>query len=463
MNVGEHKFEFTSQAKRNIFITIAVGFVLLLLGMFILSKNGLTDPDAHHSYGKETEHKEDVVSEHGKGEAMEVGEHHEGHEAAMGEEHHGEAHGEGHHEHEAPHWTIRVIKGIWLNNIFFTGIALIGVFFVAFNYIAWAGWSALIKRIPEAFGYFLPVGGALTLIIFLLFHHQLFHWTHEHVDEIIEGKRGFLNIPFFLVRMIAYFVLWILVWVVLRRNSLNEDISPAGDLKNYNNSVVWSGFFLVVFGITSSTSAWDWVMSIDAHFYSTMFGWYVFASWFVSGLAMITLFVVYLREKGLLPQVTQSHLHDLGKYMFAFSIFWTYIWFAQFLLIYYANIPEESIYFIERLKRDAYSPFFFFNLFINFIFPFLVLMTRESKRQGIILKVVCVAILLGHWLDFYLMMTPPLLGKYGGFDSMFFLVELGLTMIYSGVFVFLVFFGLSKASLVAKNHPMLQESLHHHI
>ena len=461
MNVVEQKFEFTGQAKKNIFIIIAVGFVLLLIGMFILSKNGLQDPDAHHGYG--TEHKENM---HHEGAEIAKGESHHGEHAAVAEEeHHGEeAHGEeGHHGHEAPHWTLRIIKGIWHNNVFFTGLALIGVFFVAFNYIAWAGWSAAIKRVPEAFGYFLPVGGVVMLLMFILFHHELFPWTHEHVDEIIEGKKGFLNVPFFLVRMVVYFALWILVWSILRRNSLNEDLAAAGDLKNYNNSVVWSGFFLVVFGISSSTSAWDWVMSIDPHFYSTMFGWYVFASWFVSGLATITLFVVYLREKGYLTIVTSSHLHDLGKFMFAFSIFWTYIWFSQFMLIYYANIPEEAIYFIERLKSNAYSPIFFFNLFINFIFPFLALMTREAKRQGIILKVVCVAILIGHWFDFYIMMTPPLLRQYGGFDSIFFLVELGLTMIYAGVFAFLVFFGLSKANVVAKNHPMLQESIHHHI
>ena len=194
-----------------------------------------------------------------------------------------------------------------------------------------------------------------------------------------------------------------------------------------------------------------------------MFGWYVFASWFVSGLAMITLIVITLKENGYLTLVNSSHLHDLGKFMFAFSIFWTYIWFAQFLLIYYANIPEESIYFVERLKNDVYSPIFFMNLIVNFAFPFLVLMAANAKRQMMILKIVACVILVGHWMDFYMMMTPPLLKQEGGLDGIFFFVELGITLIYGGIFFFMVLTGLAKAPLVAKNHPMLEESVHHSI
>lgn len=206
-------------------------------------------------------------------------------------------------------------------------------------------------------------------------------------------------------------------------------------------------------------SAWDWIMSIDTHWFSTMFGWYVFASWWVSGLALITFIVIMLKDKGYLSVVNSNHIHDLGKFVFAFSIFWTYIWFSQFLLIYYAGIPEETIYFVERWKNDHYAPVFFINLIVNFFFPFLVLMTRDAKRHTRILKVVCPAIVFGHWLDFYLMVTPGTLQENGGFG----LIEVGLLAMYASAFIYVALSNLAKAPLVARNHPMLKESLHHHI
>jgi Ni/Fe-hydrogenase subunit HybB-like protein len=188
-----------------------------------------------------------------------------------------------------------------------------------------------------------------------------------------------------------------------------------------------------------------------------MFGWYVFASWFVSGLAAITLVTVMLKEMGYLKLVNENHLHDMGKFVFAFSIFWTYIWFSQFLLIYYANIPEETIYFVDRLKSDYYSKFFFINLIMNFFFPFLVLMTRDAKRKMTMLKIVCTVVLAGHWIDFYLMITPGTLKANGGFGFL----EIGLAMVYLSAFAYVIFNGLTKRGLVAQNHPMLEESIHH--
>lgn len=274
-------------------------------------------------------------------------------------------------------------------------------------------------------------------------------------------KKGYLNFPFYVIRTVVYFGLWILVWNIMRNYSKQEDLT--GDQKYYHKSVILSAVFLVIFGVTSSMSAWDWVMSLDPHFFSTMFGWYVFASWFVSGLAFITLIVVTLKQNGYLSFINENHLHDLGKFVFAFSIFWTYIWFEQFMLIYYANIPEEVGYFVQRLKTDAYTPIFFIALIVNFAFPFLALMTRNAKRQGIILKIVCIGVLCGHWLDFYMMTTPPLLNQEGGLDVKFLFVEVGMTMIFVSVFLFVVLNALSKLGLVAKNHPMLGESEHHSV
>ena len=443
----DEKYIFTGATKVKLFALMAVGAVLLLLGIWVTSS---ASGHGHDGHGE----KKEVASKEVKPEG--------GKELKTEEKGAEEA-------HHKPVWVLRLLKNLWHNNVFFTGIAIIGVFFVAFNYVAWAGWSAALKRVPEAFGYFLPIAAVLMIVVFAVAHHDLFHWTHSYLydkkdaryDEIIAGKSGFLNLRFYWARLVGYFVLWIFIWWMIRKNSVREDIE--GGVKWHDNSIIWSAGFLFVFAVTSSMSAWDWVMSVDPHFFSTMFGWYVFASWFVTGLAVITLFVVYLKDAGYLKVINENHIHDLGKFVFAFSIFWTYIWFAQFLLIYYANIPEESIYFIERLQNDPYTPIFFMNLIANFLFPFLILMTRDAKRQTMILKVVCFVVIFGHWSDFYIMLTPGTLKADGAFQFSTLLVELGMTMIYAGIFIFTVLWGLTRANLVPKNHPMLQESLHHHV
>ncbi len=383
--------------------------------------------------------------------------------------------GHGHEEAEAArdhfHWLHRIWVNMWINNVYFLGIALTSILFVAIQYASQAGWSAYITRVSEAFGGWLYISFGLTLIIFGLAnfagpsHFHMFHWLDsslyveggEHYDAIIAGKKGYLNLTFFLIRMVAYFVLWIMMFRFMRNESLNEDIE-GGD-SHWRKLRVYSTLFIILFAVTSSTSAWDWVLSIDTHWFSTMFGWYVFSSWFVAGLSAITLLVVWLRERGYLLQLNSSHLHDLGKYIFAFSIFWAYIWFSQFLLIYYANIPEETVYFLERLQSGQYAWVFFVNILLNFIFPFLVLMTRDSKRHTIFLKIVCSVILVGHWFDFYLMITPGSLGENGGFGF----IEIGMAAIFAVGFIYVVLRALTKAPLVARKHPMLEESLHHHI
>ncbi len=330
------KFDFNSGLKKKLVIIGIVGLVLTAIGALLLALSGGDHAaDASHA-----------AAEHGG--------------------------------HSSFHWYDRLYSNLWINNVYFTGLGIIGLFFVALQYAAQAGWSAGIKRIPEAFGAWLPIAFVLMLVVFFLGNHTIFHWTHDYLydesdpryDYIIAGKQGYLNIPFYLARMVVYFAIWYLMYRLIRKESLAEDVN--GGTKHYHKMVKYSTIFIVFFAITSSTSAWDWTLSIDTHWFSTMYGWYNFASWFVSGLAAITLLVVLLRENGYIKIVSSEHLHDLGKFVFAFSIFWAYIWFGQFLLIYYANIPEESIYFLERLESDYYSPFFFVTLILNFFFPLLV-------------------------------------------------------------------------------------------
>jgi hypothetical protein len=426
----EEFFEFTPELRKKLSIGLGVGLALMAIGLFFLA------------------------NDHGAG-----------HEAAHGAAGH-DAHAAGGHE-DGYHWTKRVFANLWLNSVLFTGIAVIGMFFVSVQYLAKAGWSSVIKRIPEAFPAFLPISGVLMLVLFFVAKHDLFHWTHEgltdpkseHYDAIIAGKSGYLNETFFLVRMVLYFAAWILLWRWIRKTSIAEDLE--GGNENFYKMVRIGTMFVVAMGISSSMGAWDWVMSIDSHWFSTMFGWYMFASWHVTGLATITLTVLLLKDQGYMKYVSDSHLHDLGKFMFAFSIFWTYVWFCQFLLIYYAGLSEETVYFWERWwgHGEIYRPFLVMSVLMNFVFPFLVLMTRDAKRNSMWLKIAACGIIAGHYFDFFQMIMPGTIGAHAGFGPF----ELGCIITFASVFIWVVAAQLTKASLVAKNHPFLPEALHHDI
>ena len=349
------------------------------------------------------------------------------------------------------------------NNFYFTAIALCGTFFVAVQYIAQAGWAIGFIRVPEAMGRFLLYGGIGMILIFFLGHHELYFWTHPELydkaspeyDHIMVGKRGFLNMGFFSFRLIAYFVIWVAFTMILRKNSLREDVE--GGLTNYKKSIPVAATFIVLFAVTSSTSAWDFLMSIDSRWFSTMFGWYTFAGLFVSGLATMCLIILYLKRKGYLQHIGENHLHDVGKFMFAFSIFWTYLWFSQFMLIWYANLPEEVVYY--QVRWENFRTLWAVNLCVNFIAPFLVLMTRDAKRQQAILWVAGVIIFIGHWIDVFMMTQPGIVGR----DWHIGFIEIGTMLGYLGLFIYVVLNELSKAALVPKNHPMLVETLRHHI
>ena len=357
----------------------------------------------------------------------------------------------------------RVWATLLHNNFYFTAMALCGTFFVALQYVAQAGWAVGIKRVPEAMGGFLKYGMVGMILIFIFGHHDLYHWTNSELydpaspeyDHILAGKQGFLNMPFYITRMVAYALIWVGFTYALRKQSLREDAE--GGLEPFRKSVSMGAVFLVLFAVTSSTSAWDFLMSVDSHWFSTMFGWYTFAGLFVSGLAMMCLFIMFLRSKGYMDHVTSDHLHDVGKFMFAFSIFWTYLWFSQFMLIWYANLPEEVVYY--QVRWENFKTLWVTNLIVNFCAPLLILMTRDAKRQIPILWVAGIIILCGHWLDVYLMVTPGVLGK----DWHIGFIEIGTMIGYLGLFVRVTLGELSKASIVPKNHPMYQETIHHHI
>ncbi|MFM9008643.1 MAG: quinol:cytochrome C oxidoreductase [Bacteroidota bacterium] len=371
---------------------------------------------------------------------------------------------------------------LW-NNFLFLGMALGATFFLAVQYVAEVGWSAVIKRPLEAMGQSIPVAGIIMILIIAFGGHSLYHWMDEGItdpnspnyDKIIAGKTGFLNPAFFWVRVILYFVIWSYFARLFRANSLRMDAGEgtAAYLRNSKMAAV----FLVLFAVTESTMSWDFIMSIETHWYSTLFAWYTFAGLFVTSIATLAFIVAYLKHRGYLEEVTEHHLHDIGKFMFAFSIFWTYLWFAQFMLIWYSNIPEEVTYFM--LRQDHYRGIWLAAFFINFIAPFLVLMTRDAKRKKYLLMFMSVVIFFGHWLDFYIMTIPGSMVTAGhhaaaghaaaGHDAhhalfgSIGLLEIGTLIGFLGLFAYITQHFLSKAPLVAKNHPMMEESLHHAI
>ncbi|MFN8406413.1 MAG: quinol:cytochrome C oxidoreductase [Sphingobacteriaceae bacterium] len=361
----------------------------------------------------------------------------------------------------------RTFANLLLMAYYITCVCAAGLFFLAIQYVAQAGWSAGLVRIPQAFARVLPVASVILIAVCAggLYTHELYHHWHAegltdpnspHYDAVIAGKASFLNMPFFLTRLVVFLGVYSIFSFVLTKFSANEDME--GGLNSYRKSITWSAVFLVIFGFTTPIWAFDTIMSLEAHWFSTMFGWYNFAAMWVSGLCAITLTVILLKKSGHLPWINESHLHDLGKFIFAFSIFWTYVWFAQFLLIYYANIPEETVYFYKRWEPE-YLPWFWVNIVINFICPILILMTRDAKRRMNTLMYVCILLLCGHWLDYYMMIMPGTVAEHRGFG----IIEIGTALGFAGLFVFLMLSQLSKKALVPIHHPFLEESLHHQI
>jgi hypothetical protein len=362
---------------------------------------------------------------------------------------------------------------LW-NNFFFTVIALSATFFLAVKYAAEAGWAPAVKRVAEAIGLFLPYGAVLMLVILIgnyiaghSSHHFLYEWWNPELykktlengqpnpeyDEIIAGKSGFLNLPFFFIRVVSYFVIWVGFMWYFRKQSLKLD--EDGSVDRYLKMRTASYRFLVLFAITSSLMAWDFIMSIETHWFSTLFGWYTFAGLWVSGISVIAITTVLLKKKGYLEHVNEHHLHNLGLMIFAFSVFWTYLWFAQFMLIWYANLPEEITYFMVR--QDQYRILWIGNFFINFFTPFLFLMSRDAKRKPNLLLTVAIIVFIGHWIDEFQKITPGIAHEHWHLGWM----EIGTALGFLGLFMFVVQKELAKAPLLVKNEPFLGESLQH--
>jgi hypothetical protein len=354
------------------------------------------------------------------------------------------------------------------DSVFFTLITTVSIFIQAAVSLAQGAWIVSFRRVPEAIGANVWVFGSIAAVILFLIAftvkdahgvNLIYPWASDekHLDAIIKGKSAFLNKGMFLFFTIASVGLWSFFGIKFRNMSLAQEKAPKNDTKIYWKVFRLSGVFLLVYALTQmSTTPWLWIMSIDSHWFSTLFSWYTFASAFVSGMSLIMLWVVYLKNQGNLGLVTTEHMHDIGKFMFAFSIFWTYLWFSQYMLIWYANVPEETTYFKMR-QQGPYSIIFYANFIINFVMPIIILMARPSKRNYFTVTFMALIIIFGHWLDYYQMVMPGPLKANWHINW----YEVGIFMGFAGILIFVVSRTLSKASLVAHNNLLLKETAIH--
>ncbi|GMN12014.1 quinol:cytochrome C oxidoreductase [Croceitalea sp. MTPC9] len=457
------KYTFSNRLKIGSIVLMVVGFICLASG-FLSAPSTVEEAkemmaaahgDGHGGHGEVashgTEHEADYMEKSGhtaKTDSHSTAEaHEEGHDAS-------------HDEHLLHQLQNRPWSALYVAAFFFFMISLGVLAFYAIQRAAQAGWSPLLFRVMEGITAYIVPGGIIVFVILVLstLHmNHMFTWMDASVvehDKLLQGKKGYLNPTFFLIRAAIFLGGWIAYRQYSRKLSLEQD--TATDNSKFKLNFRISAAFLVFYLISESMMSWDWIMSLDPHWFSTLFGWYVFASMFVSGITTIALITIYLKSKGYLPEVNDSHIHDLAKFMFGISIFWTYLWFSQFMLIWYANIPEEVTYFVTRIE-DYKLPFFGM-LAMNFIFPLLVLMNSDYKRVNWFVVMAGIIILFGHYMDVFNMVMPATVGENWHLG----VPEIGGILFFAGLFIFWVFNALTKEELTPKSNPFIEESRHFH-
>jgi len=337
------------------------------------------------------------------------------------------------------------------------GLGLAGGVFIAIMYVSNAGWATAIRRVPEAMTATIPAAAAMMVVV-LFGMHSLYEWTREAAisDALLQAKSGWLNTPFFSVRTVVFILVWLGFVVALVRNSRKQDDS--GDIALTKKNKALSALFLVVFGLSFPLASMDWIMSLEPHWYSTIFGVYTFSGTLLNGIATLTVLVILLRRWGAFQHiVSDPTLHDLGKLVFAFSTFWMYIWFSQYILTWYANIPEEVVYYVRR-ERGSWLILTFVNVLFNWVVPFVALLPIWTKKhEGVLLRV-CIIVMVGHWVDLFWMILPTFTPE----NAVISLWELApIVSVVSGFF-YGVLRVLGSHKLVPEKDPYIVESLGAH-
>jgi len=345
-----------------------------------------------------------------------------------------------------------------VNHFYFTSLALGGLFIAAIQWLTSAMWSAPVRRIAESFTAYLPIAALMGALLYFGVHH-LYIWDDAAVvskDIVLKGKAGWLSQNCFIIRNVVVILIWVFFAKKMIGNSIKQDATKDLALTLKNRAL--SPVFLIIFGLTFTLASFDLLMSLDPHWYSTMFGVYCFAGLFYSSLALMCLITLYFRSKGKLDGiVNENHLHDLGKFMFAFTIFWAYIGFSQFMLIWYANLPEETTYYIHRFNHN----WMYVSIFLlvgKFLVPFFLLLPRDAKRSEKMLAIVGVWMMIAQWIDVMWMVQPEFF-KDG---PQFGIIEIGTTLGFLGLFGFMVSRFFAKHNIVAIGDPMLAKSVFHH-
>ena len=445
-------YTFSSKLKTFSFVLMAVGLLGIGYGFWTAPKNiqeveTLLAADAHGSHHEASSESEGAHAVSAEAKVKAEAEHTEHLTHVL-------------HQLENKPWS-----ALYVACIFFMLLSLGTLVFYGIQQVAQAGWSPVLFRVMQGITAYLPVGSVIFfgfLILCGLHFNHIFVWLAEGVtkpgsenyDKIITGKSGYLNFPFWIVRAAIFLLGWNAYRYFSRKNCLAQDES--NDNSFYKKNFNYSAGFLVFFIVSESIMSWDWIMSLDPHWSSTLFGWYVFASFFVSGITVIQMVTLYLKSNGNLDVVNSSHIHDLSKFMFGISVFWTYLWFSQFMLIWYANIPEEITYFMTRI--ELYNLPFFGMVVMNFLFPILILINTDFKRITWIVTMAGTVILLGHYVDFYNMIMPATVGDQWHIG----VPEVSSLLFFVGLFIFVVFTALTKSPLLAKRNPYIEESKHFH-
>lgn len=345
--------------------------------------------------------------------------------------------------------------------LFFLSVAVGSLFLVALEYAANADWSTPFRRIIEFFAASIPL--LLIFVIPLLLNtSNLFQWSHSdyiNSDEMLKAKSAYLNTPFFMVRVVAIILIWIAFYFLLTKNSRRQDIS--GNQMMTKKNITLSVIFLPIFAITITLVAVDWIMSLESKWFSTIFGVYLFTGVTLSALATLTFASLKLKEKGYLHfAIKEDHYYSLGTLLFAFTAFWGYIAFSQYMLIWYGNLPEETFWFMQRWE-GGWKYVSILLIVTHFIVPFFSLISFEAKTNLKRLKFISIWILCVHFLDIYWLVMPSMAKDNHTYT--FSWIDFVYPLIFIGTLIIVFCKMAERYNLLAVNDPKLERGLNFHL
>lgn len=354
----------------------------------------------------------------------------------------------------------RAWQAYLLGSVYFLSLALVGLFYVAIHFLVQAGWSVNVRRLHEAMAAFLPVSAVLTLILMIFGVGYLYSWLNPEVvaqDSLLLHKKGYLNPTFFWVRVVVFYIGWLLFSRLIIGGSLKQD--QTGD-KNLVKSIVPKCVaFILFFALSYSFYAVDFLMSLEPHWFSTIFGVYTFAGTSQTFYAICILTAIFLIKRGYYGgMVNENHIHDMGKYLLGFTVFWAYIAFSQFMLIWYANLPEETIFFVHRMEGQ-WAVMSIVLIVLKFVIPFLALLPRWAKRDYNFLSIICILVVITQFLDLHWLIYPNFNDREVQLNIFDILIFGG----FVGLFGLAFFRYLSKNSLIPMKDPYIEESAAHEV